>query len=269
MKRILLLFLLTFYMNFSFGQVPNLSEFKKFSYLIFSLYDIQDSLGFVKFKSTHGTCFFTKIEDKIFLVSAKHTLLPFTKGDDKNHLDFPDTLKVRLEDMSGNVVFHNIDIRIIKDTISNFLLLLEPDIFMIEFKDAVKYKINIIDDYLRQSDEKIDNIVTFGYPAIPITPETFSKFINQAPELTTGKVLSKSEVPLLSEEDKNDNSTYLIARNDTLNKEGCSGSPVFYKSLMDNQWRFGGVFVKSGPDNIYSQIVKPKYLFQIRKNHLH
>ena len=267
MKKLRFFWLVLFVYNLSFGQNLDSSDLKKYSYLIFGFYDVHDSSGFKTFKSKQGTCFFAKYHNKVFLISAKHTLLPLEGKSSTIGVNFPDTLKVRMEDTLGNNVYHNLDTHKIIDAISSNFLYNDPDVFIIEFEGASRYKLNTIEDFLTEMNENIENILTFGYPAIQLTPRTLNAFIKQEPVLTIGKVRDKNKIGKLAANDKKDKTTYLIERNNSLIKQGCSGSPVFYKSTTLGKWKFGGVFVKSGIDNLYAEIVKPEFILQLLKSH--
>lgn len=238
-----------------FGQKSDYQSFHKYSYKIFGFFNVRDSAGFKVFESVQSTCFFFKKNNKTFLVSAKHSLTPW---DNEKLLKnpFPDTLKLRLFDSLGLPIFYNIDIRKIKDTVSGGNVYEDPDLFLIEFRDAEKYPVNSIEHFLVSDNDSIGEVISFGFPSIKLVPGNMLEVLfYQKAVLTQGNIIFQKDTVF-----PYSNLMYLIQRKDTFDKIGCSGSPVFYRKDTLDAWRFGGIFVRSNQQFSHSLILKPKFL---------
>jgi len=249
----LILYLLCFN---SFGQNVDYQSLQKYSYKIFGFYNERDSAGLIAFDNIQGTCFFFKKDNKTFLVSAKHTLTPWNNEKLLKN-PFPDTLKLRLFDSSGQPIFYPIDVRKIKDTVTGGYFYNDPDIFLFEFKEAEKFRVNSIENFLISDNDSIGEVISFGFPSIKLVPGNVDSLIFQKATLTQGMIISQKEIG-----NPFSNLMYLIQRKDTLDKIGCSGSPVFCRKDSSDTWSFGGIFVRSSPQVPLSLILKSKFLFE-------
>jgi len=243
-----------------FGQDLTSKQLQGFSYLIFGFTDMKYSSGNYYFNIKQGTCFFIRSNNRTYLVSAKHAITPWNGDISKKEDTFPDTLMLRLFDSVGKIVLCPIDIREMKDKVDGGYFYDDPDVYIFEFKEAGKFKVNTIDNFNQNFNDSMVEVVSYGYPNIKLVPGNMDIFLEQKPTLTAGKTIKKNSINRLPVSEKNNNTSYAILRTDTLPKKGCSGSPVFYRRDSLDNWKFGGVFVRSSEEVPISTIVKPEYL---------
>ena len=260
MIKLTLLALLILLKVSSVGQNLDTAHLQDYSYLIFGFTDVKDSSGFKTFNITQGTCFFIKSDNKTFLVSAKHAVTPWDGDSLKKKDVFPDTLKLRLEDSTGHPFFIDLDIRQTKDSITGDYFYNDPDIFLFEFFEADRFKVHTIESKIEDFDNSRTEIVTYGYPKIKLVPGNFDSFIKQKPSITSGRIINKSTIHQLPINEKINTTSFAFQRTDSLPKKGCSGSPVFYRKDSLDNWKFGGVFVRSSNEVPISTVVKPEFV---------
>jgi len=218
----------------------NNGDLQKYSYLLYGFYNIKHTGDLVSFNLTQGTGFFIKNGGKLFLISAKHVLTPCDPIKAIKRSEYPDTMWIRLTSRDGGLVFRSIDITRIRDTVNCGYGFIDPDVFIVEFKDTSDCIINSIESLIGPIDSLgSGSLYTYGFRSIynPITDENLNDFKIQKSTLTIGSYYGNSMYRRKLQ--------YLIKRSDTLNKQGCSGSPIFIDLKNKGQYRFAGILVQS------------------------
>ena len=234
----------------------------KYSYLVVGFYDIKIVDDYQSFKATQGTCFFVRKNNKLFLISAKHLLTSWNPETSTKNMLYPDKLNLRLFDTNDKVQFYVLDIKDINKAIEGAYTYNDPDVFIIEFEDDPKYKINSIEKFI---DDEISitqesNIRLYGYPTTFdfFGEEQMKALPSLEPTLVEGKPLSKDSPYRDIRIRQLENLNYAIQRTDTLPRAGCSGAPVFVETKKG--WGFGGIFINSSPEVPISLILRNEFI---------
>ncbi|MEI7501435.1 MAG: hypothetical protein WCK84_13430, partial [Bacteroidota bacterium] len=139
----------------------------------------------------------------------------------------------------------------------------DPDVFIIQCDNTLKKKVNAFELPAKIDYDSFSEVILFGFPTITLTPTTFKAFSNQVPLLTRGTTSFKKNQKISEIIDKFEKTSYAILRTDSLNKVGCSGSPVFGRKKHSKKWIFGGVFIRSDAKTGISLILKPDYVLTL------
>jgi hypothetical protein len=213
---------------------------RKYSYTIFGC-----NLKTMPFPFTaSGTAFFIKRNNSIFLITAKHLLTGCEKG--VKTKEMPDFMSVYLPEKDTLL---NIDIRLIKDTVTCFEKVEDGlDVIVIKLDNFWKsYISNTVEKFINPLFKKVKSIEIFGFPfdknhgfrmpgydgPVHITIPEKEYEVIQAFD-STGKV---------------DTLNYRVFADSAISdsiKKGFSGSPVFIQDTDSKKWRVMGVLVASG-----------------------
>ena len=244
----------------------NLAELKKYSYPIYGFKATPGAGGMMQLHSGGGTGFFVKMNGRTFLVSAKHVLTRWDGDSLRKKIDYPDTLKIRIPDISGDTIDYPISFKKINDTITGGAFFEEADIYAIEFPSASNYKINSIESFLDTCNlNSRDTISFYGYPAIiePLNSiDALERFRNRALTLSIGFYALKSTFPFTIVDQRYDNFDYGLLRTDAFDKRGCSGSPLFKKDSATGRLIFVGLLSKADTVTRSCLIVRPEFILK-------
>src|SRR6476660_1371155 len=108
----------------------------------------QDSLGKYSYlvqidkrcAKSKATGFFARYHQRLFFITAAHCLTGWDPMAFKPIENFPDTIFIRLSNDTSNVSFLPIPVAGIKKNTKPFHQLETPDVFVVEIKNARKYK---------------------------------------------------------------------------------------------------------------------------------
>jgi hypothetical protein len=250
MKKFILLLIPIALSITSFAQIDSLS---KFAYLIYSPFE--DSL-------VKGTCFFTKVKNKTYLITANHVL---TGNDPMTFKKFHRQLKpwVRIKSSySKQDTF--LGVELCKDT-SLFHYYDKPDLAIIEFKNAEKFDINYINGFFEyQNSQHIrqpSSIVAVGYGGCKEFKNPDSLFLIE-PEFLIGVINTDiNRKDIFQHPTGYDRINYLAdsVLITTNSMHGFSGCPAFL--FYDNKPPiFGGVVI--GQAGYSAIIVRPEFIYK-------
>ncbi|MES2457185.1 MAG: hypothetical protein V4594_16645 [Bacteroidota bacterium] len=203
---------------------------KKYSYLI---YGEVNANGYAL-----GTCSFFRINKKIFLITALHTLTG-QNDDGSRHPNYPDTLHLRVKNENGEAVFIPIDI--VKFKKDKTVLRSESDADMNAVEVTIPGDIQVfsIEKFYKPVPDchAIKNVVVYGYPGSNRLSKT--QFIVQNPVPATSNVANDFCYALQWPETKAvDTINYTIANKPPMSP-GFSGAPIFF--VVNSKIFFGGI----------------------------
>ena len=247
MKKILLLFLVSFVALSSFSQnTSKYTELQKFSYLLIGITN--------GVPTTESTAFFLKKNNKIYLVSAYHSFSSWDGYNGKKMLPINDTIRIRIVDKkTKNIVFMPFNVKKIVDGSTHIFYYRTPDVYMLELsnpKELTLYDINIIDDDKLVYDKRngIPNrVIFYGFNNGILKIKHIGDFKTVKSILSTGKMIGNMNQKRQIF-DLQSRSIFIDSLNyKTTNKgaEGDSGSPVFFEYLNKKTGKafftFGGI----------------------------
>jgi hypothetical protein len=233
---------------------------KSFSYFIFGTnggYFNRSSGTIAHF--VNGTCFFAKVDNRLFLISAKHVLTPFNPIDSTFDPFYPDTLYVKVKSaVSNQDTLWNIYIKPLVISAKMDLYFRKPDVFIVELKDDKHFKVNSLELYLEPNifDSTIQKTAyIFGYPSI--SSPTFEDLMALPPSLAKMELTTKFETVLDIGHGNYDMLNFRGKIVDGVFLGGFSGSPIFIKETKGEYWLFGGLVSAYNPNNNTGIFVKP------------
>lgn len=259
MKNVFILLL--FLSNATYGQQAHSPDsLKQFCYFIFGAEGgYFNRVAGRKSHFANGTGFFARIENRTFLISAKHVLTPFSPLDSTFYPYFPDTLYVKVKSAkTNNDTLWSIYVKPIKDTIKGSYFYKDPDVFVMELKDTQSYKFSSLELYFLPNiaDSSIQKEVYIcGYPSID--SPSFEDLMALPPSSTKVLMKSKLDYVLNIGNGKFDPITYRGEVIEGNFQKGYSGSPVFFKEVNGKYWLFGGVASAFAPAINEVMIVRP------------
>ena len=109
---------------------------------------------------------FVRQNNKLFLISAKHTLTSWDPDNSKRMDSYPIMMQLRLFDKSGNASLLTLNVKDINDTIQGGFTYNDPDVFILEIEDNPKYDIHSIEKFIDVAlvIKPEDEIKLYGYP---------------------------------------------------------------------------------------------------------
>lgn len=259
MKLILLVLLSTLIHCSGYSQQDTLS---KYSYPL---------LGFdtVSFTPAMGTCFFIKIDKRVFLVTARHVITGC--GVANNTKNYPEIFTV-ITGFSNSPLI-SINVKGIKnhfpcpDTLLN-----DPDIIAVEVNDSATSKLNSVEQFIKPPFRETDYIDMYGFPGVDYLKNADFFAVPTAAHIRVQKENTTIYTSTVKDSTlKIVDSSYYTVVNKNLYVEqaikGYSGSPVFIKELYSNQIRLLGVFATFGYDTAnlnykYWGLPKFEYVFK-------
>ena len=291
-KHLLLVLAMIFVYTLSFSQEPitQLYDLKKYSYPIF-IYEEADSVNATTgIKDTfyftgHGTCFFIRKSNRLFLVTAYHvftfrpnvapgqTIKPRIGGAVRINFfpDYPEEAHLTIP--IDEIIQKSEDINV----------LVNPDLFVYEMPAAYygSEYINSIETFLPKYKNEISSplpMYSYGFPGssylnnklnfINRNPDSPSYVIPYAGRLKTDVASINEKTNRLLPSSLNIHSRYKV---DSLNyvanpkyAEGASGAPVFFSSTnngLPTVW-FAGIVSTISPVDDFTIIVKEENLMK-------
>jgi hypothetical protein len=240
-----------------------MTNFQDYSYLLVGFYDIETKGNNQTFKATQGTCFFVRKNKKLFLVSAKHVLTSWDPDTSKKRNSYPKNLNLRLFDNSNNPIFVSINIEDLSKEITGAFTHNDPDLYVMEFEDDPKYKINSIEKFIDESFaiKSSDKVQLYGYPVDYnfFGEKQTSLLPTLKPTLIEGVPLPMDSIYRNEKIKQLENLNFAIEHQHVAIRQGCSGAPAFAKS--EEKWSFCGIFINASPEVPVSLILKKDYLF--------
>ena len=117
-------------------------------------------------KKTQATGSFVRYQQRLFFVTAAHCLTGWDPVAMKPIENFPDTIFIRLSNDTNRLSYLPLPVASIKKATRPFNLLETPDVFVVEIKNAKKYKVNTIEAFFEEEVpcEKAAKVVVAGYP---------------------------------------------------------------------------------------------------------
>ncbi|MDB5117793.1 MAG: hypothetical protein JWQ79_3285 [Mucilaginibacter sp.] len=252
MKKYLLLLMLGLSINPLFAQVD--SALSKYSYL---LVGIKSSNNKTQTIYPLCSCFFTRRNKELYLVTAKHCINDFNGFNLKPTESNFDTIGFRYyNSILKQTAFSRLVVRGIKKYLPNDFFYEDPDFVFLKMTDTIVDKfVFSMEKYLQdtiKNDYKIDSIVSFGYGLKD--PTTFS--IKTTPMHYSGVLANKTNIdpyyPV-------NNNIYYVIQPQAI--QGMSGAPVFLLCSSSNDSKthivFGGVLFGTNSKYNSAYIVDP------------
>lgn len=198
-----------------------------------------------------GTCFFIRHNQKLYLITAKHVIMPCKQGERR-----PLITNITIEDNNGYPT------KMIPVNVAPYFDTSHctPDIIAINIPD--NFNANSVEQFLFSNFKQVDEVHIYGYPGIEYKRYGDSTFVySKANHLTITNANNKF---FRSYTDSiNEIKDTLIFGIETPNKMiepytdkklgGFSGSPVFIKDANSTKWRVGGAFVASSEDSTHTK----------------
>jgi hypothetical protein len=295
-KTVLLVLAKIFLHTLSFSQVPvkQLYDLGKYSYPIFLTVEadsinVNTGLKDTFFYTGHGTCFFIRKSNRLFLVTAYHVfafkpdvmpgrkIKPVIGGEVRVNLFPQNPEKVRLMIPIDKSVLNSDDINV----------MMNPDLYVYELpvREYNNPFINSIEDFLSKDKNEISSpllMYAYGFPSIRFVKDVVS-YTNTNPD-SASYVIPYAGKLKMDVADINEKANWLLPhppnihslyKVDSLNyvanpkyAQGASGSPVFFSSTNDGQtsvW-FAGIVSTISPVDDFTIIVKEEYIMNELEN---
>jgi hypothetical protein len=285
-KPLILVLMMTFLYTLSFSQEPvtQLYDLKKYSYPIF-IYEGVDSINpntgkkDTSYYTGHGTCFFIRKNNRLFLVTAYHvfTFRPDLVPGQKIKPRISGAVRINFFPDYPEEDHLTIPINSIIQSSEDINVLINPDLFVYELPEEYydNEYINSIEAFLPKDKDEIFSpllMYSYGFPGtsylnnkvnyINRNPDSPSYVIPYAGKLKMDVADINEKANRLLPHSLNMHSKYRI---DSLNyvanpryAEGASGAPVFFSSIKHGQrtaW-FAGIFSTISPVDFFSIQVK-------------
>lgn len=236
LKRLLILLILFLSNNPGYSQLDSLA---KFSYLIYDRFN--------SFKIYRGTCFFIKVNEKTFLITAAHVISGWDCVKYKYDDDSTDNYAVVLHSkVTGESSIFGIDLTQFKKRCQGWPFFLCADVCAIPVNIPAGYDVNAIP--LDQMRGKPDTTIIWGYPRTNPRVHTAADMIQTPPSVIGAKFncyISRMDTLGIKVDTINYYSTIKYDKE----RGGFSGSPVFF--CNGNSALFGGIYFADNADTFY------------------
>jgi hypothetical protein len=259
--KILPLLLLLLVGHLCFAQSSKGTDsLRKFSYLITQRIKGQND-SIIRLQ---GTGFFIREKGKLFLLTAKHVLVPVEN--DCRKLNYPNDegiMYINLVTEKGNINGQHIPINVkkIRDTSQCYDIRISPDFISYEITETNNYKIYSIESLIKQLPNKLGEIKIWGYPQKTSSDNNGVYESTGSELLNTKNYYPKTDYFYTSKKDV-DYINNMIRLNDlkvNTTYGGYSGSPAFIKDNNTNKWVFYGLMPAIDTPNIVF-ITKPNLI---------
>ena len=213
--------------------------------------DLQDSLGKYSYlvqidkrcEKTQATGSFVRYQQRLFFVTAAHCLTGWDPFAMKPIENFPDTIFIRLSNDTSQLRYLPLPVAGFKKATRPFNLFEAPDVFVVEIKNAKKYKVNSIEKFFEEEVpcEKATEVVVAGYPNEEDSSDYYK--VRQQP-FTLGSDVDDTYCiyPYMPDIKLYDRLHYYTSFKDNITSSGLSGAPV-YLITDDATIVFGGIYI--------------------------
>ena len=231
---------------------------------------LQDSLGKYSYlvqidercTKTKATGFFARYQQRLFFITAAHCLTGWDPIAFKPFENFPDTIFIRLSNDTSNVSFLPLPVAGIKKNAKPFHQLETPDVFVVEIKNARKYKVFSVEDFFGEEVpcELAKKVLISGYS----NTEKGNDYNNARQQpLTLDNALDNTYCiyPYRADVKLYDRLHYFTSfKENGVSQSGLSGAPA-YLITKDDAIVFGGIFIGgAGNGSGRGMIVRPEYV---------
>lgn len=236
--------LLFIFLPFAVASQSNkdLDSLKQYSYRTFGYYERPAENGKdTGTGSCGGTVFFVKKYEHIFLITAKHVLTG-CEDEGKPKL-FCDRLFI-ITNKTGRPELSYIDTKQYRDTSACGIPDSIPDFAVIDVTDAVPKDIKCVNDFILPRFKVLRNAYIIGYPSTSIT-EPFK--LKQIPASSFELIDGGYSFFRYEGNNKKVSPPHMFwvdAKKSEFPDSlfGYSGSPLFVRDALTNNWRIGGIF---------------------------
>ncbi|MDQ6609030.1 MAG: hypothetical protein M3Y85_04335 [Bacteroidota bacterium] len=246
------LFILAFFGFFKTKAQDLHDSLSKYSYLV------QTNEKGLK---SQATGFFVRHQNRLFFITAAHCLTGWDPFRFKQIENFPDTVFIRLSNDTSHLKYLPLPISGIKKTAKRFREYESPDVYVVEIKEAKKYRVFSVEQFF---DAKLQcdlarTVFVSGYPNADGYNDYFRD--RQQP-FTLADTLGEAyciyafrpEVKLY------DAVNYFTHFKDGTTGPGLSGAPA-YLLTEDKTIVFGGIYIGGDASAIRTgMIVRPEYV---------
>jgi hypothetical protein len=219
-----------------------------------SLYaqDLPDSLGKYSYlvqidkrcEQAQATGFFVRYQQRLFFITAAHCLTGWDPVAMKPIENFPDTIFIRLSNDTSQLTYLPLPVRGFKKTVKPFNQFETPDVFVVEIKNAKKYKVNTIETFFDEEVpcEKATKLVVSGFPKVKLDSSDYMRMRQQPFTLSASVDATYCIYPYRPDVKLYDRLHYYTSFDDKTTGKGLSGAPVYVET--DNETIvFGGIFI--------------------------
>lgn len=214
-----------------------------------------------KQSKSQATGFFVRYRHRLFFITAAHCLTGWDPFGFKQIENFPDTVFIRLSNDTSKLKFLPLPVLRIKKTAKPFHVYENPDVYVVEIKEAKKYRVFSIEQFF-EGEVQCDLAKTvwlYGYP----DPENCNDYFRdrQQPFNTISTLGQAYCVHLFLPEAKiNDPVNYYTYIKDGAAGPGLSGAPA-YLMTENNKIVFGGLYIGGTDEPVKTAIVvRPEYV---------
>jgi len=243
-------------------QLDNISDsLKKYSYFIY---------GGDTNSIESGTCFFYREKNKLYLVTAAHTITGYDPIENRTVDNWPTTFYIRLfRSGETNFEFISFDVSAILKSYTKTPFWDAPDLIILNATNLLKnHKIYSIETFIINYPSKIDisHSEIFGFP-VNDSVNDFDKYIRLPAsklEAATSYNFYK-KIGWESYGNKIDTLNYRIDNLNRLAKGGFSGSPVFLQIAQHPKIIFGGMTVSKTNEDQSVCVLRPQNIIKAIK----